>query len=110
MAQGTPDELAAAAGVATVISFRLPAGLALEDVPATGLERRVAGSVVEVRSETPTADVAELATWAIGRGEELEALTLSRPSLEDVYLDLVGEAGTSEGRGPTAAMRERAAS
>ena len=24
-------------------------------------------------------------------GEELEALTLARPSLEDVYLDLVGE-------------------
>jgi ABC-2 type transport system ATP-binding protein len=27
----------------------------------------------------------------MGRGVELEALTLARPSLEDVYLDLVGE-------------------
>ena len=27
----------------------------------------------------------------IARGVELDALTLARPSLEDVYLDLVGE-------------------
>ena len=96
VAQGTPDELSAAAGAATVISFRLPTGLEADDLPALGLERRVAGSVVEVRTETPTADVAELAAWALGRGDELEALTIARPSLEDVYLDLVGEAGDGE--------------
>jgi ABC-2 type transport system ATP-binding protein len=91
VAQGTPEELAAAAGSATVISFRMPAGLAEADLPRLGSERRTAGSVVEVRTETPTADVAALAAWAIGRGVELDALTLARPSLEDVYLDLVGE-------------------
>ena len=91
VAHGTPDELAAAAGAATVISFRMPSGLDSSDLPALGHERRIAGSVVEVRTETPTADVATLATWAMGRGVELQALTLARPSLEDVYLDLVGE-------------------
>ena len=30
---------------------------------------------------------------------ELEALTLTRPSLEDVYLDLVAEQPTQEGLG-----------
>ena len=45
---------------------------------------------MEVRTETPTADVATLAAWAVARGLELEALSLARPSLEDVYLDLVG--------------------
>jgi len=98
VAEGTPDELAAAAGAATVISFRLPAGLAPADLPALGLERRVAGSVIEVRTETPTADVATLAAWAVARGLELEALALARPSLEAVYLDLVGEAGDGEPR------------
>ena len=97
LAEGTPDELAADAGAATVISFRLPAGLAPTDLPALGLERRVAGSVIEVRTETPTADVATLAAWAVARGLELEALALARPSLEDVYLDLVSEPGRSDG-------------
>ncbi|HET7801810.1 MAG TPA: ABC transporter ATP-binding protein [Humibacillus xanthopallidus] len=95
VAQGTPDELAAAGG-ATVISFRLPAGLTSLDLPELGLDRRIAGSVVEVRTETPTADVATLAAWALDRGLELEALTLTRPSLEDVYLDLVGEQAQAE--------------
>ena len=91
LAEGTPEALAAAAGAATVISFRMPSGLDSSDLPDLGLERRTAGSMVEVRTDTPTADVAALATWAAGRGVELEALALARPSLEDVYLDLVGE-------------------
>ena len=36
--------------------------------------------------------VAALSTWAVARGIELEELTLARPSLEDVYLGIVGEA------------------
>jgi len=91
VASGTPEELAATAGAATVISFRMPVGLEGADLPTLGHDRRIAGSVVEVRTETPTADVATIATWAIERGVELDALTLARPSLEDVYLDLVGE-------------------
>ena len=99
VAHGTPEELAATAGAATVISFRMPTGLDGADLPALGLDRRVAGSVVEVRTETPTADVATIATWAIARGVELDALTLARPSLEDVYLDLVGEQDLETGTG-----------
>lgn len=102
VAEGTPDELAAQAGVATIISFRIPEGLSTADLPAVGESRRVAGSVVEVRTESPTADVATLASWAVDRGIELEALSLARPSLEDVYLDLVGQTGsTLDGTDPT---------
>ena len=74
LAQGTPEQLAATAGAATVISFRLPAGVEVVDLPEVGAERRVAGSVVDLRTTTPTADVARLADWAVGRGVELEAL------------------------------------
>ena len=93
VASGTPEELAATAGAATVISFRMPVGLEGADLPTLGHDRRISGSVVEVRTQTPTADVAMIATWAIERGVELDALTLARPSLEDVSLDLVGEPG-----------------
>ncbi len=100
LAQGTPEQLAATAGAATVISFRLPVGVEVAELPQAGGERRVAGNVVELRTTTPTADVARLAQWALGRGVELEALTLGRPSLEDVYLDLVGEVETTQESAP----------
>jgi hypothetical protein len=32
--------------------------------------------------------------WASARGEELEELTVTRPSLEDVYLELTEEGRT----------------
>src|SRR5829696_3056533 len=68
LAEGTPDELVADAGAATVISFRLPDNLRPDDLPAIGSERRLAGNVVEVRTASPTADVAALATWSVARG------------------------------------------
>ncbi len=90
VAAGTPASLSAGSG--TVISFRLPPGVATADLPVVGRDRRVAGSVVEVHTGSATADVAALSTWAVARGIELEELTLARPSLEDVYLGIVGEA------------------
>ena len=96
VASGTPAELTARAGAATVISFRLPSDVTTVDLPAVGTEQRVAGNLVEVRTASPTADVATLAAWAVARGEELEDLTLTRPSLEDVYLDLVDDKAAAE--------------
>ena len=40
---------------------------------------------------TPTRDLAPLLEWAAHRGMELEHLTVTRPTLEDVYLDLTEE-------------------
>ncbi len=96
IAQGTPEELAAAAGGGTVVSFRLPDGAAVADLPAVGDDVRLAGTIVEIRTGRPTADVHTLSGWALERGLELEDLGVSRPSLEDVYLDLVGEPGAEE--------------
>jgi ABC-2 type transport system ATP-binding protein len=72
VAEGTPDSLASAAGEA-VVSFR------------RGHE------AVRFRTATPTADLAPLIADAAERGEELEGLTVTRPSLEDVYLQLTQE-------------------
>lgn len=91
IASGTPAELSAAAGTGTVISFRLPAGVEAADLPTVGTTRRVGGNIVELGTASTTADIAVLSEWALARGFELEDLTLARPSLEDIYLDLVGQ-------------------
>jgi ABC-2 type transport system ATP-binding protein len=93
IAEGTPEQLAERAGSATVVSFRLPDGVEAGDLPPVGDGARVAGTIVEVRTRDTTADVHALTSWAVDRGVRLEGLTLARPSLEDVYLDLVGQPG-----------------
>jgi ABC-2 type transport system ATP-binding protein len=49
------------------------------------------GSEVVVRSAEPTRTLHELTGEAVAAGVELEGLEVHRPTLEDVYLDLVGE-------------------
>jgi ABC-2 type transport system ATP-binding protein len=55
---------------------------------ATVSWRTPSGEVERARSDTPTALVAELAAR---HGGEVPGLTVTRPSLEDVYLHLIGE-------------------
>jgi ABC-2 type transport system ATP-binding protein len=100
VAVGSPEQLAAGSGAGSVISFRVPEGLPLADLPAVGRDPRVKGTTVEVPSDSPTADVAALTSWAVGRGLELEALTLQRPSLEDVYLELTETPESPDGGTP----------
>ncbi len=44
-----------------------------------------------IESAEPVAALHALTSWALERGVELRGLTVTRPSLEDVYLELVGE-------------------
>jgi ABC-2 type transport system ATP-binding protein len=70
---------------AAIVAFRLPAfhdGLPLPEDAV--IER----GHVRLRTATPTRDLAPLLEWAAHRGMELEQLTVSRPSLEDIYLEL----------------------
>ena len=61
------------------------------ELPDVGRHRRIVGSTVQIESSQPTDDLRILTDWACARGAELEGLELSRPSLEDVYLDLTGD-------------------
>ena len=95
VAEGTPDELRGRADRETSIRCRFPGGDAasgrLTDLLG-GLAGRVSlrDGVLEVRTEDPTADLHRLTTWAVDRGVGLDGLEVSRPTLEDVYLDLIG--------------------
>ena len=50
--------------------------------------RDPSGSIVERFTDDPTALLHELTGAALARGERLEELSVTRPSLEDVYLEL----------------------
>jgi len=46
------------------------------------------GMLVECETDDPTALLHELTSAALARGERLEGLTVTRPTLEDIYLEL----------------------
>jgi len=68
IAEGTPDTLGGSGE--SIVSYR------------------EGGRIVRFTTTTPTQDLAPILTAAAERGEELEGLTVTRPSLEDVYLEL----------------------
>jgi ABC-2 type transport system ATP-binding protein len=90
VAEGEPDEIGVRGDRSAIVGFRLPDGVGVEDLPVGNATLRHDGHVT-LESETPTRDVAALTAWAAGRGTELEGLTVSRPTLEDVYISLTGE-------------------
>jgi ABC-2 type transport system ATP-binding protein len=50
------------------------------------------GELVEVETDDPTRTLHDLTAEALARGERLEELTVGRPTLEDVYLELTADA------------------
>jgi ABC-2 type transport system ATP-binding protein len=94
LARGTPATLGGRDTGGTLIRFRLPAE-AGELPEVIGAETTVADGSVEVRTNEPARTLHELTGWALRQGVELHSLEVSRPSLEDVYLQITGgEAGT----------------
>ena len=73
LAEGTPGDLIGA-GTRYRVAYRGPDGI-----------------VVEQFTEDPTALLAALTAEAMARGERLEDLSVTRPSLEEVYLELTAE-------------------
>jgi ABC-2 type transport system ATP-binding protein len=49
------------------------------------------GELVELETEDPTRTLNELTAEALARGERLEELSVGRPTLEDVYLELTAD-------------------
>src|ERR687897_500773 len=91
VAEGSPASLGGRDVAEAEISFRLPAGAGLADLPPLGPARpRLDDGRVVLRTEAPTGALHALTGWALGRGDELEGLAVTRPSLEDVYLRLTG--------------------
>jgi ABC-2 type transport system ATP-binding protein len=93
VAQGPPGSLGGRDTAATRLRFRVSAGA--EEVPETLRERAsVSDGMVELTTDDPTGTLHELTGWALQQGIRLDALEVSRPTLEEVYLEITGgEAG-----------------
>jgi ABC-2 type transport system ATP-binding protein len=90
VAEGPPDSLRGTDAAATTIEFRLREGPELPPDLMTGM------ILVEGRQRLSTHEpmrvLHALTGWALDNDTELEGLTVSHPSLEDVYLQLTADA------------------
>ena len=96
VAEGSAEQLAARAGSHTLVSFRLPVAVADGRLPALAGTVRTAGSSTEVLTPDPTRDIHTLTSWALAQGVQLDALSLTRPGLEEIYLDLIADSSAVE--------------
>ena len=96
IAAGTPDDLGGRADAASLVSFDGPGGERDAELRgAVAGDWTAANGRLVLRTPDPTRTLNELTGWAIARGVELDHLEVTRPSLEDVYLELTG---TESGR------------
>ena len=96
IAAGTPDDLGGRADAASLVSFDRPGGERDAELRgAVAGDWTAANGRLVLRTPDPTRSLNELTGWAIAQGVELDHLEVTRPSLEDVYLELTG---TESGR------------
>jgi ABC-2 type transport system ATP-binding protein len=89
VAEGTPETLGGRERMAARISFGLPAAAALDDLPPNACADN---GRVTIESDRVLADLQVVGDWARRVGVDLPDLDVRRPSLEDVYLQLIGGA------------------
>ena len=87
MAEGTPDTIAGRDQMRPRIRFRLPAGA---PQPPDWGQAALADGSFELSVDDPTTVLHRMTGWALDDGVPFEAIEVTRPSLEDVYLELTG--------------------
>ncbi len=87
VAAGTPRTLGGRSDAQAVVAFDRPTSDRPLPSEVTGSPVEVDGRRCRITTDRPTAVVAGLSAWA--GAAELPGLTVSRPTLEDVYLSLV---------------------
>jgi ABC-2 type transport system ATP-binding protein len=98
VAMGTVDEIQAGHDTSTRVRFEL----ADETPPPSALvpaDARRGDRAYEMWSDKPVELLNQLTTWALAASADLNNLSVSRPSLEDTYLELTGEAAESSTSG-----------
>ncbi|MEX2278684.1 MAG: ABC transporter ATP-binding protein [Acidimicrobiia bacterium] len=90
VAEGDPSTLGGRQTRVATIRFRT-AGHLPESLSQQAITRE--NGWMEIASTTPVETLHALTEWALDNGVPLDGLEMTRPSLEDVYLELAGEDG-----------------
>jgi ABC-2 type transport system ATP-binding protein len=89
IAEGPPGQLGGREAASTWISFRLPEGVSPDELPEVLRGKlEVHGGLARLRTNSAVRDLNALTGWAVHRGTDLPDLEVTRPSLEDIYLEL----------------------
>ena len=93
VAQGSPATLGGRDTEASVISFTLPPGVPVTDLPpaVAACVTRTAGGHLEAEAASPGPLLATLGGWAEAHHLDLPDLQVHRHTLEDIYLQLTRE-------------------
>jgi ABC-2 type transport system ATP-binding protein len=86
VAEGTPESIGGRADADAQIRFLLPNGVTIDQLPVAAQD--AGDSAVVITTSTPTAILHTLTTWALDHGGELVQLAVTRPSLDDIYVEL----------------------
>jgi ABC-2 type transport system ATP-binding protein len=89
VAQGPPESIGGRADGAAQIRFMLPENVTIDELPVKAEE--ASDGAVLVTTPTPTAALHALTSWARDHGGELSQLSVTRPSLDDVYVQLTSQ-------------------
>jgi ABC-2 type transport system ATP-binding protein len=92
VAEGDPSTLAGREHGLAVVTFRRPDDVDVSELPIPrDVDLEQVDGRLTFRTQAPTRALRDLVIWASDRGRELDGLTVTRPSLEDVYLELTDE-------------------
>jgi ABC-2 type transport system ATP-binding protein len=98
VALGTPDEIGGDDRHVSEVTFRLPETLTASSLPDLGTPVVTAGSDWQTRTADPAKALFRLTSWAEERSVAVSHLSVRRPSLEDVYLELIAGMGAPDER------------
>jgi ABC-2 type transport system ATP-binding protein len=95
VAEGTPTTLGGRDHAPYQITFSLPAGVTIDELPVDSHSVRPLGGTERVMVETEhvVRTLNALSGWAMDRRHEFSDLQVRRPALEDVYLELTEAPG-----------------
>jgi ABC-2 type transport system ATP-binding protein len=89
VAEGTPDTLAGREKAAALVRFQLPASHLPDHIRASAI---INEEFVQIETDDPTRTLYDVTSWAMQVGVRLQGLEVTRPSLEDVYLEITKDA------------------
>ena len=99
VADGTPEALRGRGAMTTELSFSVPRGVRLDELPVgVGVTDLDEDGKARVRCDDPVSAMFSLTSWALGNDHQLPDLELRRATLEDVYLQLTSTTDGQESR------------